>query len=61
MTYDDMLPLRRSEAFAEDVADHVPPPASDIPSRSVVGRLLTWLPLGVALVGIAFAIVPPLG
>lgn len=61
MTYDDTLQLRRSEAFAEDVADFVPPPSSDLVSRKVASWLVNWLPLAVALLGIAFAIVPPLG
>jgi hypothetical protein len=61
MTYDDTLQFRRSEAFAEDVADFVPPPSSDLVSRKVARWLVNWLPLAVALVGVAFAIIPPLG
>jgi hypothetical protein len=49
----------RSEAFAEDLTGLV----SDAP-RSLAARRLArwanWLPLCVALIGVAFAVVPPL-
>jgi hypothetical protein len=60
MTHDSTLvALHRSEAFAEDLAGLVavhPEPAR--PRR--LQRLANWLPLGVALLGVAFALVPPL-
>jgi hypothetical protein len=50
----------RSEAFAEDLVGLV----AETPGESVLARrfawLLGWLPLGVALLGVAFAVVPPL-
>jgi hypothetical protein len=52
--------LYRSEAFAEDLAGLV----ADTPrllSERRLARLASWLPLGVALIGVAFAVVPPLG
>jgi hypothetical protein len=50
--------LYRSEAFAEDLAGLVAAPPTKVERRAA--RLLGWLPLGVALLGVAFAIVPPL-
>ena len=55
---------RRSEAFAEDVADLVSAaPAQERRTRSLrpARWLINALPLVVALIGVAFAIVPPLG
>jgi hypothetical protein len=49
----------RSEAFAEDLAGLL----SDAPRAAIerrLSRLLNWLPVGVALIGVAFAVVPPL-
>jgi hypothetical protein len=55
------IPLYRSEAFAEDVFDLVgAAPASesnDVPPRWIVHAV----PVAVALIGVAFAVVPPLG
>ena len=54
-------PLYRSEAFVEDVLELLPAPEV-VTDRRGRGRLLfNWLPLLVALAGIAFAVVPPLG
>lgn len=51
------VPLR-SEAFAEDIVDLVDPvPAPAPPS---LGWLVNVAPLAVALLGVAFALVPPL-
>jgi hypothetical protein len=55
-----MSPLNRSEAFAEDLLEATalasrPEPAS-APARWIVNAL----PLAVALLGVAFAVVPPL-
>ena len=51
------VPLR-SEAFAEDLVDFVDPvPALTQPA---LGWLVNMTPLAVALLGLAFAVVPPL-
>jgi hypothetical protein len=55
-----MSPLYRSEAFAEDLLE-----AKALASPSELANLLArWivnaLPLAVALLGVAFAVVPPL-
>lgn len=50
--------LTRSEAFAEDLTGLVPAPRTKVERRAA--RLLAWLPLGVALLGVAVAVVPPL-
>jgi hypothetical protein len=50
--------IYRSEAFAEDLAGLVAAPPTAVERRAA--RLLGWLPLGVALLGVAFAVVPPL-
>ncbi len=60
MNHDISLHLRRSEAFAEDVQDFIAnhPPEPQVGAR---GRwLMNLLPLGVALLGVACALVPPL-
>lgn len=49
----------RSEAFAEDLAGLVAEPPRGLNERRL-RRLVNWLPLGVALIGVAFAVVPPL-
>jgi hypothetical protein len=54
--------LYRSEAFAEDVLDLVSAapviePPVDLPIRWLVNAV----PVAVALLGVAFAVVPPLG
>lgn len=58
-------PYHRSEAFAEDVLDLVSAaPEEDIPSVRAGGParwLMHALPVAVALLGVAFAVVPPLG
>lgn len=59
MTHDPSIALYRSEAFAEDLVGFVAPPAEP-PARRRLRRLQAWLPLGVALLGVAFAVVPPL-
>ena len=51
--------LYRSEAFAEDLTGLV----AETPrarSERRFSRLVNWLPLGVALLGVAFAVFPPL-
>ncbi len=58
-------PLYRSEAFAEDVLDLVAP----LPIAQDTHRLAGWparwlvngLPAAVALLGVAFAVLPPPG
>jgi hypothetical protein len=53
--------LTRSEAFPEDLSGLLSDPVSTL-TESRRGRLwLNLLPVVVALVGIAFAILPPLG
>lgn len=52
-------PVYRSEAFAEDVLDLLAPEPEPVLSRPV-NWLINALPLGVALLGVAFAVVPPL-
>lgn len=56
--------LYRSEAFAEDVLDLVaaaPVVEPQVESMNLPARwLINALPLAVALVGLAFAVVPPL-
>ena len=60
MTHDPNLPvLQRSEAFPEDLVGLVAVRPGPLP-RPHLQRLANWLPLGVALLGIAFAVVPPL-
>lgn len=63
MTTDPSIVLYRSEAFAEDLAGFVAPPAEPPAPRPLrrLRRLQGWLPLGVALLGVAFAVIPPLG
>lgn len=59
MTTDTRIALYRSEAFAEDLAGLVAAAPQPMPQRRL-RRLQGWLPLGVALLGVAFAVVPPL-
>ena len=57
-------PYRRSEAFAEDVLDRARAlPAHEKPARKEwpARWLMHALPVAVALLGVAFAVVPPLG
>jgi hypothetical protein len=51
--------LHRSEAFAEDLVGLVAERLEPTRERPLQ-RLANWLPLGVALLGLAFAVVPPL-
>jgi hypothetical protein len=53
--------LSRSEAFPEDLTGVLGDPVSTL-AESRRGRLwLGLLPVAVALIGVAFAILPPLG
>ena len=52
--------LYRSEAFAEDVLDLVSAAPAIEPSGAPARWLVNALPLAVALLGVAFAVVPPL-
>jgi len=52
--------LYRSEAFAEDLAGLVSAVPQEARAERRLPPLLNWLPLGVALLGVAFAVVPPL-
>jgi hypothetical protein len=51
--------LYRSEAFAEDLAGLVADAPRFLTERRLA-RLVNWIPVGVALIGVAFAVVPPL-
>jgi hypothetical protein len=51
------VPLR-SEAFAEDILEFVEP--APVLSQRSLGWLVNGAPLAVALLGVAFAVVPPL-
>lgn len=51
------MPLR-SEAFVEDILEFVEPVPA-LPARPL-GWLVNIAPLAVALMGVAFAVVPPL-
>jgi hypothetical protein len=53
-------PLYRSEAFAEDLVDLVSAAPAIEPPAAPVRWLVNALPLAVALLGVAFALVPPL-
>lgn len=53
--------LYRSEAFAEDVFDFVSDPPVIEPSPAGTHWLVNAVPVAVALLGVAFAVVPPLG
>jgi hypothetical protein len=60
MTFEPTAPtLHRSEAFAEDLVGLVAERLEPTRERPLQ-RLANWLPLGVALLGLAFAVVPPL-
>jgi hypothetical protein len=53
--------FHRSEAFAEDVLDLVAAaPEFEVPAAPV-SWLVNALPVVVALIGVAFAVLPPLG
>lgn len=53
--------LYRSEAFAEDVLDIVAPaPGVEAPTERACW-LVHAVPVAVALIGVAFAVMPPLG
>jgi len=60
MNHDTTLQLRRSEAFTEDVQDFIAahPPEPRANARDT--WLVNLLPLCVALLGVACALVPPL-
>lgn len=53
------VPLR-SEAFAEDILEFVEPAPAPALSQRSLGWLVNAAPLAVALMGVAFAVVPPL-
>ena len=53
--------LYRSEAFAEDVLDLVAAAPLIDPPGAPARWLMRVLPVAVALLGVAFAVVPPLG
>ena len=55
------MQLYRSEAFAEDVLDLVAAAPAVEPSDTVARWLVNAVPVAVALLGVAFAVVPPLG
>jgi hypothetical protein len=52
------MPLR-SEAFAEDILEFVERDV-DVPAERPLRWLVNLAPLAVAVVGVAFAVVPPL-
>jgi hypothetical protein len=52
--------FHRSEAFAEDVLDLVPAAPEFEAPAAPVSWLVNALPLVVALLGVAFAVIPPL-
>ncbi len=54
----DPPPALRSEAFAEDLVGYGTDPSAALEDRRL-RRLSAWLPIGVALLGVAFAVVPP--
>lgn len=60
MNANPMPGLYRSEAFPEDLAGLVAGAPRKAAAERRFARLLNWLPLGVALLGVAFAVVPPL-
>ncbi len=63
-TSQEAPPYHRSEAFAEDVLDLVSmAPEEDASSEHAAPArwLMRALPVAVALLGVAFAVVPPLG
>lgn len=53
------IPLYRSEAFAEDVLDMVAG-APAVEPNEAPRWLVNAVPVAVALIGVAFAVVPPL-
>jgi len=61
MTTAAQPPLYRSEAFAEDVLDLMAPVPTIEPSGTWARWIVNAIPVAVALVGVAFAVVPPLG
>ena len=54
------FPLYRSEAFAEDVLDLLADPPAIEPLTEPLPWLVSAVPAAVALLGVAFAVVPPL-
>jgi hypothetical protein len=54
-------PSWRSEAFAEDVEGLLSDWEPVVPERRRGRLLLNLLPLAVAVAGVAFAVLPPLG
>ena len=55
-----MTPLYRSEAFAEDLLEAKAPAARPKPASAPARWIVNALPLAVALLGLAFAVLPPL-
>ena len=60
MNHDTTLHLRRSEAFTEDVQDFIAAHPPEPRGNALGTWLVNLLPLGVALLGVACALVPPL-
>jgi hypothetical protein len=60
MTPTAEFPVYRSEAFAEDVLDLVAGTPTVEPLGGPARWLVNGLPVAVALLGVAFAVVPPL-
>jgi len=54
------FPIYRSEAFAEDVLDLVAVAPTTEPTGATARWLVNGVPVAVALLGVAFAVVPPL-
>ena len=55
-----MSPFYRSEAFAEDLQDAPAAATQPRPSRAAARWIVNALPVAVALLGVAFAVIPPL-
>lgn len=60
MTTAAEFPVYRSEAFAEDVLDFVAATPVAEPTGLPSRWLVNAVPVAVALLGVAFAVVPPL-
>ena len=54
------IQLHRSEAFAEDLLDLAPGSTATEATQATVPWIADVLPLAVALLGVAFAVIPPL-